>query len=64
MPMMAALRANSVQYWASHFLQALANEAEGGDLDKAPDDARFPAATGLDRRLSAINAAPHHPGLA
>ncbi len=62
--MMAALRANSVQYWASHFLQTLSNEAEGGDLDKAPDGARFPATTGLDRRLSAINAPPHRPGLA
>jgi Glycosyltransferase family 20 len=28
--MMAALRANSVHVWASHFLQALANEAESG----------------------------------
>jgi len=28
-PMMAVLRANSVHDWASQFLQALANEAEG-----------------------------------
>ena len=32
--MMAALRANSVHDWASHFLQALANEAESGEFDR------------------------------
>jgi trehalose 6-phosphate synthase len=31
--MMAILRANSVQDWASQFLQALANEAEGMEFD-------------------------------
>ena len=30
---MAVLRANSVHDWASHFLQALANEAEGIEFD-------------------------------
>jgi hypothetical protein len=55
--MMAALRANSVQVWASHFLQALANEAESGEFDRALDGARFPGSGGLDR-LSAIGAAP------
>ncbi|PNE09993.1 MAG: alpha,alpha-trehalose-phosphate synthase (UDP-forming) [Beijerinckiaceae bacterium] len=55
--MMAALRANSVQDWASRFLQALANEAESGEFDRALDEARFPGSGGLDR-LSAIGAAP------
>jgi trehalose 6-phosphate synthase len=55
--MMAALRANSVQDWASRFLQALANEAESGEFDRALDGARFPGSGGLDR-LSAIGAAP------
>ena len=55
--MMAALRANSVHDWASHFLQALANEAESGEFDRALDGARFPGSAGLDR-LSAIGAAP------
>ena len=31
--MMAVLRANSVHDWASQFLQALANEAEGMEFD-------------------------------
>jgi len=56
---MAVLRANSVHDWASHFLQALANDAEGGEFDRALD---FPGAAGLDR-LSAIGAAPRRPGL-
>ena len=30
---MAVLRANSVHDWAAHFLQALANEVEGGEFD-------------------------------
>jgi hypothetical protein len=55
--MMAALRANSVHVWASDFLQALANEAESGEFDRALDGARFPGFGGLDR-LSAIGAAP------
>jgi trehalose 6-phosphate synthase len=55
--MMAALRANSVQDWASHFLQALANEAEGREFDRALDEARSPGSAGLDR-LSATGAAP------
>ena len=57
--LMAVLRANSVHDWASHFLQALANDAEGGEFDRALD---FPGAAGLDR-LSAIGAAPRRPGL-
>jgi trehalose 6-phosphate synthase len=60
--MMAALRANSVHDWASHFLQALAHEAEGGAFDKAKDEARFPGAAGLDR-LSKIGATPRRAGL-
>jgi hypothetical protein len=55
--MMAALRANSVHDWASHFLQALANEAESEEFDRALDGARSPGSGGLDR-LSAIGAAP------
>ena len=55
--MMAALRANSVHDWASHFLQALANEAESGEFDRALDGARFPGSGGLDQ-LCAIGAAP------
>ena len=31
--LMAVLRANSVHDWASHFLQALGNEAEGMEFD-------------------------------
>ena len=31
--MMTVLRANSVHDWAAHFLQALANEVEGGEFD-------------------------------
>jgi trehalose 6-phosphate synthase len=60
--MMAVLRANSVHDWASHFLQALAHEAEGGAFDKATDEARFPGAAGLDR-LSKIGATPRRAGL-
>jgi len=59
---MAVLRANSVHDWASHFLQALANEAEGGELDRALDDACLPGTAALDR-LSATGAAPRRPGL-
>ena len=55
--MMAALRANSVHDWASDFLQALANESESGEFDRALDGARFPGFGGLDW-LSAIGAAP------
>jgi hypothetical protein len=55
---MAALRANSVHDWASHFLQALANEAESGEFDRALDGARFPGSASLGR-LNAIGAAPH-----
>ena len=55
---MAVLRANSVHDWASHFLGALANEAEGGALDEAC----LPGSAGLDR-LSATGAAPRRPGL-
>jgi hypothetical protein len=50
------LRANSVHDWASHFLQALANEAEGGELGRALDEACLPGSAGLDR-LSATGAA-------
>jgi trehalose 6-phosphate synthase len=32
--MMAALRANNIHDWTSHFLQALGNEAEGMQLDR------------------------------
>jgi trehalose 6-phosphate synthase len=60
--MMAVLRANSVHDWASHFLQALANEAEGGAFDGVLDEASLPGAAGLDR-LSVIGAAPRRPGL-
>jgi trehalose 6-phosphate synthase len=56
--MMAALRANSVHDWASHFLQALANEAESGEFDGALDGARFPGSASLGG-LNAIGAAPH-----
>jgi trehalose 6-phosphate synthase len=59
---MAVLRASSVHDWASHFLQALANEAEGGELDRALDEACLPGSAGLDR-LSATGAAPRRPGL-
>ncbi len=59
---MAVLRANSVHDWATHFLQALANEAEGGELDRALDEACLPGSAGLDR-LSATGAAPRRPGL-
>ena len=54
---MKALRANSVHNWASQFLQALANEAADGGLDKALDEGRLPGAAGLDR-LRTIAAGP------
>jgi Glycosyltransferase family 20 len=60
--MMAALRANSVHDWASHFLQALAYEAEGGSFGRATDEAHFPGADGLDR-LNKIGATPRRAGL-
>jgi trehalose 6-phosphate synthase len=60
--MIAVLRANSVQDWASQFLQALANEAEDREFDGVLDEASLPGAAGLDR-LSVIGAAPHRPGL-
>jgi trehalose 6-phosphate synthase len=60
--MMASLRANSVHDWASHFLQALANEAEGRAFDGALDEARFPGDAGLDR-LSGIGATRRRAGL-
>jgi trehalose 6-phosphate synthase len=60
--MMAVLRANSVHDWASRFLQALDNEAEGGEFDGVLDDASLPGSTGLDR-LRAIGAPPRRPGL-
>ena len=50
---MAVLRANSVHDWASHFLGALANEAEGGALDEAC----LPGSAGLGR-LSTTGSAP------
>ena len=64
---MAELRANSVHDWASHFLQALANDAEGGELDKALDEACLPGSfaphynkwrisQGFFERCSALNA--------
>jgi trehalose 6-phosphate synthase len=59
---MTALRANSVHDWASHFLQALANEAADGGLDEALDEGGLPGAAGLDR-LRMIAAAPSCPGL-
>jgi trehalose 6-phosphate synthase len=58
--MMAALRANSVHDWASHFLQVLANEAEGMQFERALDEARFPGAADLDW-LSKIGATPPAP---
>ncbi|MGH6796678.1 MAG: alpha,alpha-trehalose-phosphate synthase (UDP-forming) [Methylocella sp.] len=48
--MMAVLRANSIHDWTTHFLQALANEREGGKIDSSPStDARLPAGAGLSR---------------
>jgi trehalose 6-phosphate synthase len=58
--MMAVLRANSVHDWTSHFLQALANEAEDREFEGVLDEAS--QAAGLDR-LSVIDAAPRRPGL-
>jgi trehalose 6-phosphate synthase len=55
--MMAALRANSVHDWASHFLKALAKESDGGAFDRVLGEARIPGDAGLDR-LSGIGAAP------
>ena len=55
--LMAVLRANSVHDWASHFLQALGNEYESGEFDRALDGAWFPGSAGLGR-LNAIGAAP------
>ncbi len=55
--LMAVLRANSVHDWASHFLQALGNEYESGEFDRALDGAWFPGSVGLGR-LNAIGAAP------
>jgi trehalose 6-phosphate synthase len=60
--MMAVLRANSVHDWASHFLQALDNEAEGGEFNGVLDDASLPGSTGLDR-LRVIGAASRRPDL-
>jgi len=53
---MAVLRANSVHDWASHFLQALANDAEGGEFDRALDETRLPGFVGVDR-LRVVGAA-------
>jgi hypothetical protein len=61
--MMAVLGTNSVHDWASHFLQALANEAEDGEFDRALDDACLPGSAGLDR-LSTTGAAPRLDGVA
>jgi trehalose 6-phosphate synthase len=60
--MMAVLRANSVHDWASHFLQALDNEAEGGEFNGVLDDASLPGSIGLDR-LRVIGAASRRPDL-
>jgi trehalose-6-phosphate synthase len=46
--MMTVLRANSIHDWTAHFLQALSNEHEGGEIDSPLiEDARLPAAAGL-----------------
>jgi len=64
---MAVLRASSVHDWASHFLQALANEAEGGSSAGRWTKPAFqdpPAWTGLVRpepRCAApVRTAPQH----
>ncbi len=54
--MMTALQANSVHDWASRFLQALGNEAEGEDFDGMLHDSSLPEAASSDR-LGAIGAA-------
>jgi trehalose 6-phosphate synthase len=54
---MAVLRANSVHDWASHFLQALANDAEGGEFDRASDETHISGFVGGDR-LRVVGAAP------
>lgn len=59
--LMAVLRANSIHDWASHFLQALANDAEGGEFDRALDEACLPGSAVLDR-LSTIGAAQRRIG--
>ncbi|MGH6841048.1 MAG: alpha,alpha-trehalose-phosphate synthase (UDP-forming), partial [Methylocella sp.] len=47
--MMAALRANSVHDWASHFLEALTCEADSAVLERPLADSVFMAANGEDR---------------
>jgi trehalose 6-phosphate synthase len=54
---MSVLRASSVHDWASHFLQALANEAEGGELGRARDETCLPGFAGVDP-LRVVGAAP------
>ena len=49
--MMAALRANSVYDWASHFLQALVHEAEGTEFD---DPLRQVVLPNLERSIEMI----------
>jgi trehalose 6-phosphate synthase len=48
--MMAMLRANSVHNWASSFLEALANEAKGGNVDSPLAEAGFPFVAGSRRQ--------------
>jgi trehalose 6-phosphate synthase len=47
--LMTVLRANSVHDWASHFVQALANDAEEKDSRSALDEARRSRSASLDR---------------
>jgi hypothetical protein len=48
----AVLRANSIHDWIAHFLQALDNEHEGGEIDSPlTGGARLPAAAGLSQAL-------------
>jgi len=50
--LMAVLRANSIHDWIAHFLQALDNEHEGGEIDSPlTGGARLPAAAGLSQTL-------------
>jgi trehalose-6-phosphate synthase len=50
--MMTVLRANSIHDWTAHFLQALGNDREGGEIDSPlTGGARLPAAAGLSQTL-------------
>ncbi|HUI20039.1 MAG TPA: alpha,alpha-trehalose-phosphate synthase (UDP-forming) [Methylocella sp.] len=67
--MMEVLRANSVQDWTSHFLEALANETNSGPFNRAPEETRFPDSAGLPGagpvdRLGPIAVTPRRPNMA